>query len=82
MVEHLSYNFVVTKKFFFAIFNNFLFITICRNNKTLCHDINFRTIGVFNVATWELFVATLIGPINREPRTLQKNSKFEKAISS
>ena len=58
IVEHLSYNFVATKKIYVATFNNFLFITVCRDNKTLCHDINFRTIGLFNVAKWELFVAT------------------------
>ena len=58
IVELLSYKFVATKKIYIVTFNNFLFITICRDNKTLCHDINFRIIGLFNVTTWELSFIT------------------------
>ena len=58
IVEKLSYNFVAIKKIYVATFNNFLFITVCHDNKTLCHNINFNTIGLFNVTTWKLVVAT------------------------
>ena len=58
IVEHLSYNFIATKKIYVATFYNFLFIIVCHDSKTLCHDINFRAISLFNVATWELFVET------------------------
>ena len=54
---------------------------MCRDNKILCHDINFKVQGLFNVAAWKLFVATIIRPINRALRMLGAQ-KFENPFSS